>query len=153
MKRNLPSFIKPQALRVLASLRKASIMEKSVLRSSSQVLDVFQAFYGLLVKGGTGRLIDQKVQRYFKHVGDLFGCPHRGHGLVAFILADSLAGGFDAGRPLPGRYDSLPTGPADVNNFSYQGRPVSQMNPYERDQLSKIMKQAYRMNGTTYQGR
>jgi RHS repeat-associated protein len=79
------------------------------------------------------------------------------HDEVARYQRQALFGSRKSGASgitsLPGRYDSLPTGPADVNNFNYQGRPISQMNQYERNQLSKMMKQAYRMNGTTYKGR
>jgi RHS repeat-associated protein len=46
---------------------------------------------------------------------------------------------------LPSRYNSLPTGPIDINNYNYNGRKLSQMNVYELQYLSKgVMKQAFR---------
>jgi RHS repeat-associated protein len=68
-------------------------------------------------------------------------------------LFGSRASGANGISSLPNRYSSLPTGPTDINNYSYQGRPISQMNEYERNRLSQIMRQAFRVNGTTYQGR
>jgi len=50
---------------------------------------------------------------------------------------------------LPERYKGLPTGPTDINNFSFQGRKLADMNQYELQRLSKIMKQAFRYNGKT----
>ncbi|GET29104.1 RHS repeat-associated core domain-containing protein [Prolixibacter sp. SD074] len=51
---------------------------------------------------------------------------------------------------LPERYSGLPQGPINVHNYSFQGRKLSDMNPYELQRLSKIMKQAYRYNGKTF---
>ncbi len=51
---------------------------------------------------------------------------------------------------LPSRYDNLPTGPIDINNYSYKGMKLNQMNVHELQSLSKrIMKQAfrYKVNG------
>ena len=46
---------------------------------------------------------------------------------------------------LPSRYNSLPTGPIDINNYNYNGRKLSQMNVYELQYLSKgVMKQVFR---------
>lgn len=52
---------------------------------------------------------------------------------------------------LPSMYDNLPTGPIDINSYSYKSMKLNQMNVYELQNLSKrIMKQAfrYKVNGT-----
>jgi hypothetical protein len=52
---------------------------------------------------------------------------------------------------LPSRYDNLPIGPIDINNYSYKGMKLNQMNVHELQSLLKrIMKQVfrYKANGT-----
>lgn len=79
------------------------------------------------------------------------------HDEVAGYQRQSLFGSRQPGSSgissLPSRYSSLPIGPVDVNTYSYQGRPLSLMNQYELNQLSKITRQAFRFNGRTYTGR
>ncbi|MGE0773082.1 MAG: DUF6443 domain-containing protein [Cyclobacteriaceae bacterium] len=76
------------------------------------------------------------------------------HDEVAGYQRQALFGSSEPGangvNSLPDRYKSLPTGPVDVNNYSYQGRPLSQMNQYELTRLSGLTRQAFRFNGTTY---
>jgi hypothetical protein len=76
------------------------------------------------------------------------------HDEVAGFQRQALFGSSGSGvtgiKSLPERYNSLPTGPVDVNSFSYQGKALSQMNQYELRQLSKLTNQAFRFNGTTH---
>ncbi|HEU5292147.1 MAG TPA: LamG-like jellyroll fold domain-containing protein [Cyclobacteriaceae bacterium] len=76
------------------------------------------------------------------------------HDEVAGYQQQALFGSRESGASgissLPERYSSLPVGPVDINSFNYQGKPLNQMNQYELYQLSKLKKQAFRFNGTTY---
>jgi len=90
-----------------------------------------------------------------------FGAPQTMGGSFLLDKTDELAGymrqgmfgsneGITSINNLPARYKSLPNGPVDVNNFSFQGKKLTDMNQYELKHLSKIMNQAFRYNGKTY---